>query len=262
MSSNNAMSFDRDFRQLSKSIAQMGGLVESQVALALESVLRVDDQIAAGVVENDKRIDELDHFVNDHVMLMLGRHESMASDLREVVTTIKIAHALERIGDLAKNTARRGVAIGRVEAGMGASGLKRLGDLVQELVRDVLDAYLDRNADRALAVWRRDQEVDSLHTGLFRELLTYMMEDPRKITACTHLLFIFKNLERIGDHTTNIAENIYYLVHGEKLTEGRAKNDETTTTTQNEIVTRLNTDAPRSDETTSPDTLFDLKDRT
>lgn len=237
-----SISYDRDIRQLSKSIAQMGGLVESQVALALQSVLRSDDELAANVVDNDKRLDELDNFVNDHVMLMLSRHQSMASDLRDVITALKVSASLERIGDLAKNSARRGVAIGRLNPAMGGEGMKRLGELVQELIKDVLDAYLDRNADRALAVWRRDQEVDSLHNGLFRELLTYMMEDPRQITACTHLLFIAKNLERIGDHATNIAESVFYLVHGEKLTEERAKGDVTSDTTDHEIVSRLRTE--------------------
>ena len=230
-----SVAFDRDFRQLSKSIAQMGGLVESQVALALQSILKTDTDLAETVVKNDQRIDELDAFVNEHVLLMLGRHASLSIDLRETVAALKVSATLERIGDLAKNTARRGLAIGQIQHDQSTSGLKPLGDLVQELIKDVLDAYLDRNADRALAVWRRDHEVDSLHTGLFREVLAHMMEDPHHITMGTHLLFISKNLERIGDHTTSIAENVYFLVYGEVLTENRIKSDATSDTTESDI---------------------------
>ncbi len=212
---------DRDFRLLSKSITQMGALVENQVIMSLRGFLHNDSKMTVEVVTNDRQVDGYDDSINALVMRILERHQSVAYALREAVTALKIVAALERIGDLAKNIARRGMELDVAGLVIDTSGLVRMGALVQAMVKDVLDAYLDRDIDRALAVWKRDSEVDSLHKSLFRELLTYMMEDPRLISQCITLLFVFKNLERIGDHTTNIAENIYYLVQGEKIQDQR-----------------------------------------
>lgn len=218
-------SFDSDLKQLSAVIAQMGGLAERQVAAALDCIERRDVQIAQTVVTADTRIDALEDRINEDCLRLLALRQPMALDLREIVAALKISADLERIGDLSKNIARRSIAIAEMAAPNGIGGLSRLGRLTQEMIKDVLDSYIDRDADRARAVWHRDEEVDALHTGIFRELLTYMMEDPRNITVCTHLLFAAKNLERIGDHATNIAEIVHFLVDGEKPSDLRPKRD-------------------------------------
>ena len=157
----------------------------------------------------------------------------MAQDLRQIMVAIRISADLERIGDLAKNTAKRTHAISEQMPRKLVSGLTRMGNLAQEQLKNILDAYARSDADKAIQVWRSDEDIDALYNSIFRELLTYMMEDPRKIGPCTHLLFGAKNMERIGDHTTNIAENIYFLVHGKAIIEERPKKDSTSTTNYN-----------------------------
>jgi phosphate transport system protein len=156
---------------------------------------------------------------------MLALRQPMAGDLREILATLRIASDLERIGDYAANVAKRALALIQMPAMRPVSGLPRMGRLVQQIIKDVLDAYTDRDLQKALAAWNGDEAVDDLYTSLFRETLTYMMEDARNITPCTHLLFIAKNIERIGDHATNVAETIHFLITGEPIAEQRPKGD-------------------------------------
>ncbi|MCK6443258.1 phosphate signaling complex protein PhoU [Elstera cyanobacteriorum] len=227
-------SFDEELRGLHKSIMQMGGLVEAQIAQSLQAMNKRDSQLASAVVANDGQVDALHHEIDEQVVRMLALRQPMASDLRTVVASLRIATDLERIGDYAANIAKRTLALNVSPTVKPAAGVLRMGKIVQSIVNDVLDAYADRNADRAAAIRERDTEVDELYTSLFRELLTYMMEDPRNITACTHVLFMSKNLERMGDHATNIAETIYYIVRGKVPAEERAKGDLSSVTAMTE----------------------------
>jgi phosphate transport system protein len=169
--------------------------------------------------------------LQEQTILMIARRQPMANDLRHIMTVLKIAGDLERIGDLAKNIAKRALAVsGESHPKPLMTGLKHMVELALRQLKDVLDAYAELDADKALGVWRQDERIDAMYNSIFRELLTYMMEDPRNIGLCTHLLFGAKNIERVGDHTTNIAENVYYLVHGTTLTDDRPKGDDTSST--------------------------------
>ncbi|MFZ5791493.1 MAG: phosphate signaling complex protein PhoU [Pseudomonadota bacterium] len=222
-------SFDEELKLLNHTIAQMGGLAEVQLQTAVDALMRRDAELAGKVIQGDKRIDDLEHQVGDMTIRMLALRQPMASDLREVVAALKISADLERIGDYASNIAKRAVAISQAPPVTTNTNqaIPRMSQLVQSIIKDVLDAYVDHNAERAMAAWSRDEEVDALYNSLFRELLTYMMEDPRNIGPCTHLMFIAKNIERIGDHATNIAETIYFLVHGRGIESARPKGDVT-----------------------------------
>jgi phosphate transport system protein len=158
---------------------------------------------------------------------MLALRQPVAGDLRSIVTALRISSDIERIADYAKNVAKRALALNQAPPIRPEAAVPRMGALAQQMIKDILDAYVERDAEKARAVWQRDEEVDDLYNSLFRELLTYMMEDPRSITTCTHLLFIAKNIERIGDHTTNVAELIHYQVLGRRLQETRPKSDTT-----------------------------------
>jgi phosphate transport system protein len=207
----------------------MGGIAERLVVESVDALVKRDTGLAQRVVPNDAQVDALQREIEEKAILTIARRQPMAVDLREIVAALRIANDLERVGDLAKNTAKRVVALnGEYQAQKQLRGVKHMADMVIERLKQVLDAYGARDAERAMDVWRRDGEVDSMYTSLFRELLTYMMEDPRHITLCIHLLFAAKNIERIGDHATNIAETIYYLVEGEVLTDERPKVDTTT----------------------------------
>jgi phosphate transport system protein len=178
------------------------------------------------VIAADARLDVLQREIEEHAILMIARRQPLAVDLRETISAIRVSGDVERIGDLAKNIGKRALAIsGQFQPQKIVTGVQHMADLVQSQLKDVLDAYAGQDPKVALDVWQRDGQIDSLYTSLFRELLTYMMEDPRNISFCTHLLFVAKNIERIGDHTTNIAETIHYLVTGENLTLDRPKND-------------------------------------
>lgn len=218
-------SFDQELDRLKRSIVQMGGLAESQLDSAMQCIARRDIDLAARVLQTDERIDHFEAEVDAGAVRLLALRQPMASDLREVVAALKIAADLERIGDYAANLAKRAVALAQVPAVRPVNAIPRMGRLAQELIKEVLDAYSDRNLERALAAWRRDEELDDLYNSLFRETLTYMMEDPRNITPCTHLLFMAKNIERVGDHATNIAETIHFLVTGQTITRNRPKGD-------------------------------------
>src|SRR5499427_8936978 len=203
----------------------MGGLAESQLATAIDAVVKRDSDLAAGVVEGDAKVDQLQRDLDNLAIRLLALRQPMARDLREIFAALKIASDLERICDYAANVAKRSIALNQTPPVRPVYALPRMAHLAQLLVKDVLDAYVARDADKAYSVWIRDAELDEMYSSLFRELLTYMMEDPRSIGPCTHLLFIAKNIERIGDHATNIAENLYYLVNGAPLEQVRPKGD-------------------------------------
>lgn len=218
--------FDEDLTQMINMIAEMGGLAESQLAEAVMALVRRDEALAARVIDHDERQDELEEDIEAQVIRLLALRQPMALDLRTVVAALKIAAELERIGDYAKNVAKRSLTLMQTQpVGNAANTIMRMGSIAGDMIHNVIDAYLNKDIVKADEVRARDQDVDQLHTGLFRELLTYMMEDPRNITACTHLLFVAKNIERIGDHATNIAESVHYLVAGERHERERSKQD-------------------------------------
>jgi phosphate transport system protein len=218
-------SYDEELRRLNSTIMQMGGLAEGQLAAAIEAVMKRDSALAARVVEGDAQVDRLEQDVDGLVVRLLALRQPMARDLREILAALRIASDLERICDYAANVAKRSIVLNQSPPVRPVYTLPRMVKLAQALTKDVLDSYVARDADKALIVWARDEELDEMYSSLFRELLTYMMEDPRNITACTHLLFMAKNVERIGDHATNIAETVYFLVNGTPLTQARPKRD-------------------------------------
>jgi len=224
-------SFDQELLLLDKKVAQMGGMAERLVAQAFDSLEKRDPRLSESVVAADRAIDQLERELQEQTILMVARRQPVANDLRHIMTVLKIAGDLERIGDLAKNIAKRALAVsGENHPKSLMAGLKHMTELALRQLKDVLDAYSERDTEKALAVWRHDEKIDAMYNSLFRELLTYMMEDPRNIGLCTHLLFGAKNIERIGDHTTNIAENVYYLVKGTALADTRPKGDDTSST--------------------------------
>ena len=223
-------SYDEELKRLDSTLVQMGGMVEAQISDSVGAFRRRDTALAEQVIGTDARIDALNHEIDAFAVRMLALRQPMASDLRRIVAALRIAGDLERIGDYAANVAKRTVALNQLPAVKAAVGIPRMGRLVSQILHDVLDAFTERDADKARAAWARDEEVDEMYTSLFRELLTYMMEDPRNITPCTHVLFIAKNIERMGDHATNIAETIYFMVHGKPIQEARPKGDTTSYT--------------------------------
>jgi len=220
-------SFDEDLKRLNNVIAEMGGLAEAQLTRAVESLVRRNSELATQVVQDDKRIDTLETEVGQMTVRMLALRQPMAQDLREVIAAVKIASDVERIGDYAKNIAKRAIVLSTYAPMKPVASIPRMSQLALQIIKGVLDAYIEKDAEGARAAWRRDEEVDEMYNSVFREMLTYMMEDPRNIGPCTHLLFIAKNIERIGDHATNVAEIVYYLVHGRGLDEERPKGDTT-----------------------------------
>jgi phosphate transport system protein len=225
-------SFDEELKQLTNTISRMGGLAEAQISGAIQAITRRDAELATNIVEADQKIDELEREIDDRAVHMLALRQPVARDLRAIVSALRISSDVERIADYAANLAKRAIALAQMAPVRPAHQLPRMGRIVQEMLRDVLDAYLGREVEKAIAVWNRDEELDELYSSLFRELLTYMMEDPRNITASTHVLFIAKNIERIGDHVTNIAETVHYLVVGTPLRAARPKGDFTSFVTQ------------------------------
>ncbi|HEY8384026.1 MAG TPA: phosphate signaling complex protein PhoU [Microvirga sp.] len=226
MSEHIVSSYDVELQDLRRRISEMGGIAEKMLVDSITALVRRDTPLAQAVIAADTRLDVLQREVEEHAILMIARRQPLAVDLRETISAIRVSGDVERIGDLAKNIAKRALAIAsQFQSQKMVSGMQHMADLVQGQLKDVLDAYSQQEDERALDVWRRDGQIDALYTSLFRELLTYMMEDPRNISFCVHLLFCAKNIERIGDHTTNIAETIHYLVTGETLTIERPKND-------------------------------------
>jgi phosphate transport system protein len=215
-------SFEDELQGLSRSIAEMGGRAEDIVERSITALLRSDINLAVDVIESDKKVDTLHRDIEEKAVLIIARRQPMAQDLRETVAAIRIANDIERIGDLGKNIAKRAVAIhGERFTQTLRVGVEHLAELGLRQVKTVLDAYAAHDVEKAREVCARDEEIDAVYTSLFRELLTYMMEDPRNITMCTHLLFCAKNIERIGDHATNIAETVYYLITGQQWVEPR-----------------------------------------
>ncbi|MEO9188401.1 MAG: phosphate signaling complex protein PhoU [Acetobacteraceae bacterium] len=218
-------SFDQELTHLRDLIIEMGGIVESQVALAAEAIMNRDTAAATRAVEEDPRVDALERDVEALVIRMLALRQPMADDLRGIVAALKMTGDLERVGDYAANVAKRAIVLAQFSLPFPLAAIANMAKLVQAGLKMVIDAIAERDPEKAIEVWRSDQMIDDLYTSIFRELITYMMEDPRSITPCTHLLFIAKNLERIGDHATNVAETIYYAVTGEVLPDARPKGD-------------------------------------
>jgi phosphate transport system protein len=226
MNEHSVTAFAEDLAQLSAEIARLGGLVESQIVSAVDSMTRRDVSLASAVVGKDQRIDELQAEIEYLTLRMIALRQPVAVDLRRALSAMKISMQLERCGDLAKNIAKRGLVLAKGEPVTPFNrSIDRMGRLVVDRLKTVLDAHAAHDVERAILVWSRDEEVDEHYNAIFRELLTYMMGDPRTITPCTHLLFVAKNLERIGDHATNIAEIVHYELTGEALTGVRPKFD-------------------------------------
>ncbi len=216
-------SYDQELESLNNDIVKMGGLTETQIARAVEAVVRRNPELALRVVDDDDLIDDLNYEIDIQTTRMMALRQPMAQDLRQIVGALKIASDLERIGDYAANIAKRAVSLTSSAPVPPVQSIPRMSRMAQHMVKEVLDAYVARDADQAIRVWHADETLDGMYTSLFREALTYMMEDPRQISVCTHLLFIAKNIERIGDHVTNVAETIYFVVHGERLRATRPK---------------------------------------
>lgn len=213
-------SYEDELTQLASAISEMGGLVEAAVADSTRSLLKLDHEQAKAIIAGDKRIDEMHRIIDDKAVSMIARRQPMARDLRAIITAIHVAGDLERVGDMAKTISRRTLQIeGLSLTPKFYNGVKHMSDLILRQLKAALDAYATRNSAAAVEVCNADDEIDALYTSLFRELLTYMMEDPRNITQCTHLLFCSKSLERVGDHATNIAEAAFYLDTGKQLSE-------------------------------------------
>jgi len=218
--------YDDELKYLTRKIAAMGGYAERLVDQSVTALVNSDAALARKVIEDDAILDEAQREIDDKSILIIAKRQPVAADLREIIGAIRIAADLERVGDLGKNVAKRVVAVaeGRQPVSL-FRGLQALAELALTQLKEVLDVYASRSVERIEFVRARDNQIDAMYTSLFRELLTYMMEDPRNITPCTHLLFCAKNIERIGDHATNIAETIYYVVTGDQMPADRPKED-------------------------------------
>jgi phosphate transport system protein len=230
MSEHIVKAFTEQLESLANTVAQMGGLAEAQFANAIEAIAKRDGKLAEAAIGSDERVDRCQQTIEEQALKLLALRQPMAVDLRATLAAIKIANELERIGDLAKNIGKRALVLNREPPIRLTQSLARMGRQSLAQLKMVLDAYSDRDAEAARNVWRHDEEIDELYNSLFRELLTYMMEDPRTIGLCTHLLFIAKNIERAGDHATNIAETVYHMVTGSFMRIDRPKADVTSTT--------------------------------
>jgi phosphate transport system protein len=218
LSEHTVASYDEELTNLARMIFEMGGMAEVAVSNATTALLRLDHVLAQQTIDGDKAIDEMQRRIDELAVSMIARRQPMAYDLRSIITAIHVAGDLERVGDMAKTIARRTMQIeGLSLAPKFYNGVKHMTDLILRQLKAALDAYATRNSAAAVEVCNADEDIDALYTSLFRELLTYMMEDPRNITMCTHLLFCSKSLERVGDHATNIAEHAYYLDKGRAI---------------------------------------------
>jgi phosphate transport system protein len=223
-----AKAFDSDLQEIMRKVAEMGGLVEKQISDAAQALLERDTELAERVIATDPTIDTMQRDIEEKSILTIARRQPMAIDLREIVGAMRVCNDLERIGDHAKHIGKRVVALGGdLYPQTLIRGVEHMAELVLAQVKLVLDAYASRDLQGALAVWKGDEEVDAICTSLFRELLTYMLEDPRNITFCMHLMFCAKDIERMGDHATNIAETVYFIIEGRPITDQRPKGDTT-----------------------------------
>jgi phosphate transport system protein len=219
-------SYEEELNSLAAECVRMGGLTEAQVADAVSAVVKRNQDLAAVVVSRDDKLDEAERDIERKTIRLIALRQPVADDLRRAVAAMKVANNLERCGDLAKNIAKRTLVIVESDPLTPLTrSIERMGKLVLGRLSSVLDAYSRSDLERALAVWSQDDEVDEHYNSLFRELVTYMMGDPRTITACAHMLFVAKNLERIGDHATNIAEIVHYQITGAEMIGGRPKTD-------------------------------------
>ena len=224
MTDHTVRAYDDELMEIGRKITEMGGIAETMLANAIQSLVKGDTELAQRVIATDPKLDLLERDIEEKAILTIARRQPMAIDLRALVSAIRIASDIERIGDLAKNVGKRVVAIdGKFAPQKIVGGVIHISDLALDRLHRVLDAYAHRDVEAAMAVWNQDEEIDQLYNSLFRELLTYMMEDPRNIGFCAHLLFSAKNIERIGDHATNIAETIKYLVTGETVATDRPR---------------------------------------
>jgi phosphate transport system protein len=223
-----AKAFDTDLQEITRKVAEMGGLVERQINDAVQALVERDLELGERVMAADPQVDALQRDIEEKSILTIARRQPMAVDLREIVGAMRVCNDLERIGDHAKHIGKRVVALdGDFYPQKLIRGVEHMAELVAAQLKQVLDAYASRDLPAALAVWKGDEEVDAMCTSLFRELLTYMMEDPRNITFCMHLMFCAKDIERMGDHATNIAETVYYMIEGRPITDQRPKGDPT-----------------------------------
>ena len=219
--------YDEELDFLVRRISEMGGIAERMLGESVTALINADAGLSQKVISDDLILDEAERQIGEKAVLIIAKRQPMASDLRNIIGSIRIAADLERVGDMAKNIAKRVIVVdGMVQPKKLVCGLEHLSELAQAQLKEVLDAYATRSGELANSVRERDEEIDAIYTSLFRELLTYMMEDPRNITSCTHLLFCAKNIERIGDHATNIAESVYYIATGEQFSTERPKDDE------------------------------------
>ena len=228
MNEHTTKAFDVDLQEITRLVAEMGGLAEKQIADSIDALAQRDGERAKRVLLADANVDALQREIEEKAVLTIARRQPMAVDLREIVAALRLTNDLERIGDLAKNIAKRVSAIdGDFHPQKLMRGLEHMSAMVLSQLKQVLDAYASRDLNKALAVWKSDDEVDAMCTSLFRELLTYMMEDPRNITFCIHLMFCAKNIERMGDHATNIAESVHFMIQGRPIADERPKGDTT-----------------------------------
>jgi phosphate transport system protein len=217
--------YDRELDHLAEVIGRMGEMAENQLAGAVRALVERDPELGAQIAGNDAQVDALEFETHELVVRLLALRQPVARDLRTILAALRIASELERIADYAANVAKRAVALAHILAVEPIGGVQRMGRFAHAMIRDVLTSYQKRDLESAMAVWLRDKELDEMYTGVFRELLTYMMEDPRSIAPCAHLLFIARNLERVGDHVTNIAEALHFQIKGEPFREPRPKAD-------------------------------------
>ena len=225
MQEHTVRSYAEDLRRLRETIERMGGLAERQVADAALALVRRDTDLAAEVVQRDAAIDAMEREVESFCIRLLALRQPVGQDLRLIIAALKVCHGLERIGDYARNAAKRAIVVAEQPPLGSLNGFQRMARMVQANLKDAIDALVTGDAAKADEVWANDEPVDEIYNGIFREMLTFMLEDPRNITAATHLLFVAKNLERIGDHATNIAETVHYAVRGESLPDDRPKAD-------------------------------------
>jgi phosphate transport system protein len=225
MSDHTVKAFTEELDGLVSLVSRMGGMAEKAVIDSIRAITRRDTILAKTVIAGDKEIDALQREIEIRVMRILALRHPMAKDLRQTVAALKLASDIERIGDMAKNIARRSETISEYEPIALTKSIDRMGKLACAQLKQVLDAYNSHHIGTAISVWFQDEELDDHYASLFRELLTYMMEDPRKIGPATHMLFVAKNIERIGDHCTNMAEVVHYLETGEELVGDRPKGE-------------------------------------
>lgn len=239
MADHTMKAFDSDLEEIARMVAEMGGLAEKQVSDSVDALAKRDTTLAQRITAADANIDLLQREIEQKAILTIARRQPMAVDLRDIVGALRLANDLERIGDLAKNIAKRVIALnGDFPPPKLIRGVEHMADLVLDQLKSVLDAYARRDLARAMAVWRGDEQIDAMCTSVFRELLTYMIEDPRNITFGIHLMFCAKNIERMGDHATNIAETVHYIIEGQPIADKRPKGDDTAFAALQSVVDR------------------------